>query len=1079
MAVELATAYVSLVADTKGLGRDITRDLGKAGDKAGTQAGNDFASSFTSKAKGAKADVKGAGDGAQAAGSKAGGDFAQGFGNKAKNVKGSISDALSEGSKGGGDAGGGVGASFLEGFGGKIGALGAAGGPIGAALAAAGTLGVAAGGALAKAVMDGFGQMQSRDLVQARLGVNDATMQQIGTAAGGAFGNAWGASVEENIGTAQLAIQSGILNGEETAAGMQPVIEKLNVVNDLIGGDMQTTVRAAGSLMKNGLAKDSEQAFDLITKAYQKGGGVADDLIDSMNEYGAGWKQAGFSGEFAMGLITQSMENGVDNTDRASDALREFGRRMYEEPAKIQGALGELGLPVEELFGKLKAGGVEGEAAFDQVFDAIRQIEDPTKRAAVAQELLGDTAGDFIGAFTQWDPSKAAQAFGTVQGAAQSAADTMSSNPMAQWQSAINTIKVEADNLKLSLAGAFAPMAEDLAVWVSTHKPEIIAFFTDIGSAALTLADGMAATASGIIRVWSNTVGSLLELFGPLAEKVGGFSETLGGIVKHVPGMDGIGKALETGGQGLQTWGTSVDGLKDKGLGLADAIDNGLRPGLQGARDDLRAAGDAASASAALMRDLGGSVTAIPGSKDIAIADNSPETIARLEALGLKVVRTPSGIRVTATTDEAQGTIDALLNQQRTMWVDVKTRLDRGELSFGQAYSLTTGGTPVGMATGGLFRGKGGPTDDANLIRVSDHEFITKASSVNASTLPWLEAINAGWVPPASLLDQMLPGFATGGLFDRDAAVGRAKSKAGRPYGYATLDDCSGHLSDVFNAGTGQGVRFTTASDFAGMGWAPGYDPNGFSIGTNGGVGEDGHMAGTLYGVNIESDGSNGVQYGGGADGAQDFPMVWHWPGATGGDDPTTELAGAAPSAPSLGGGGGGASGGGGGFGGGGGGGASGGGGGIGAAASGVTSVFVTNWPTGGFTPTAPATQELSDQKLSEAQTQDQKALAPEDDPNRFDLNKRFGEYGQQVGEIGTNAALDILGLSDTPLNPNHRYWQAARDTQAAFAQQAEQQGGGTDNSIHIDQVQTVDINELIRKLQAMQKAQAGSFIRR
>ncbi|MBH0123447.1 hypothetical protein I0Q12_29805, partial [Rhodococcus sp. CX] len=49
---------------------------------------------------------------------------------------------------------------------------------------------------------------------------------------------------------------------------------------------------------------------------------------------------------------------------------------------------------------------------------------------------------------------------------------------------------------------------------------------------------------------------------------------------------------------------------------------------------------------------------------------------------------------------------------------------------------------------------------------------------------------------------------------------------------------------------------------------------------------------GTLYGVNIESDGSNGVQYGGGADGALDFPQVWHWPGATMGDDPSTARAG-------------------------------------------------------------------------------------------------------------------------------------------------------------------------------------------
>ncbi|NKU63897.1 hypothetical protein GS891_12330 [Rhodococcus hoagii] len=122
--------------------------------------------------------------------------------------------------------------------------------------------------------------------------------------------------------------------------------------------------------------------------------------------------------------------------------------------------------------------------------------------------------------------------------------------------------------------------------------------------------------------------------------------------------------------------------------------------------------------------------------------------------------------------------------------------------------------------------------------------------------------------------------FANGGIFDGDAAVAKAKAHNGEPYVYGGRD-CSGYLSEVFNAGTGQSVRFVTGSDFEAMGWEPGYDPNGFSIGTDKGVGENGHMAGSLFGVNIESDGSNGIQYGGSADGPLDFPYVYHWPGAS------------------------------------------------------------------------------------------------------------------------------------------------------------------------------------------------------
>lgn len=123
--------------------------------------------------------------------------------------------------------------------------------------------------------------------------------------------------------------------------------------------------------------------------------------------------------------------------------------------------------------------------------------------------------------------------------------------------------------------------------------------------------------------------------------------------------------------------------------------------------------------------------------------------------------------------------------------------------------------------------------------------------------------------------------------FNSSAAIERAQSKNGQPYIYGSLNDCSGHLSDVLNAATGLNVRFVTGSDFGAIGFEPGFDPGGFNIGTNGGVGTDGHMAGTLFGVDIESNGSAGIQYGGNALGALDFPMVWHWPGASAGNAPS------------------------------------------------------------------------------------------------------------------------------------------------------------------------------------------------
>ena len=115
-----------------------------------------------------------------------------------------------------------------------------------------------------------------------------------------------------------------------------------------------------------------------------------------------------------------------------------------------------------------------------------------------------------------------------------------------------------------------------------------------------------------------------------------------------------------------------------------------------------------------------------------------------------------------------------------------------------------------------------------------------------------------------------------------------AKSMNGKPYEYggghggpSNSVDCSGFMSNLYSIYSGKPTAFSTNSDFAALGFQPGYKPGAFNIGTNGGVGENGHMAGTLPdGTNVESNGSNGVQYGGSAVGATDgqFSQQWHYP---------------------------------------------------------------------------------------------------------------------------------------------------------------------------------------------------------
>jgi len=104
----------------------------------------------------------------------------------------------------------------------------------------------------------------------------------------------------------------------------------------------------------------------------------------------------------------------------------------------------------------------------------------------------------------------------------------------------------------------------------------------------------------------------------------------------------------------------------------------------------------------------------------------------------------------------------------------------------------------------------------------------------------------------------------------------------------------------------------------------------------------------------------------------------------------------------------------------------------------------------------------------------------------------RFAQFGTQVGDIAKSAIPEILGVQGTPLDPNHRYWQAAMDINAAVqgaqaaapvvsdqagsnsVQSAIAEGGRViEEHIHYH---VADINEAIQKERVRQQQRTASF---
>ncbi|MET4611058.1 hypothetical protein ABIC28_002039 [Rhodococcus sp. PvR044] len=786
-------------------------------------------------------------------------------------------------------AGAGGGGAFVSGFASKLGDLGGKGGPIAASLVGVTAVGLMAGAVLMKAINDGMQREVQLDLTQAKLGVDEATMRRIGDAAGRAYSNAFGESFEANLDTARAAAKAGLLDTDASAAEMQTVIEQLDGVAKVMEIDIPQAAKTAGLMVKTGLAKNGTEAFDLLTFGAQRVETEVGDIADVFGQKSATLTQFGLTGQEAMGMFAQAIDAGAPSADYLVGALEELAGNAGDSADTFA----ELGLNGDEMAERLTGGGKRAAEGLDMLLDKLRDPElSPKARSIAFTQLFGEEATAMQEALMAVDVSSATADLDNFAGTAKRAVDAMGDNPANQMEKARRSIETSADAIEMALGQAFGPALGDVAEWVGANKPEIIGFFTGLADAGFATLDAVLGFSSGALRAWAFFAEGVGSSVGQIVHFLAGLVEAQANVLDLIPGMGGQADDFHGIADSMQSFANGAQTAGDKARGLADVIDAG-RPKLQGMRDDVRAAGEAAQNSEVMMRALGDGVTVIPGEKDITITDNSPEAIQRLEALGFKVETTPSGIKVTANTGPAEEIMTDYLNRERamTVWVDIKKRRDAA-------------GVPsdfVGPAIQDVA-----PNADGN-IHESGPASIRQGQG--RGIYQWAEA-ETGWeafIPGAAskrpraerILQEVADRFGFGlvkmadGGINGDAAVAFAKSKDNLPYSYGGAGgdnwDCSGYMSGIFNKLTGGSTRFTTDSDFASMGWAPGYDPDGFSIGTNGGSGENGHMAGTLFGTNVESGSANGVQYGGPALGAQDFPMVWHWPGASGGDNPSTE----------------------------------------------------------------------------------------------------------------------------------------------------------------------------------------------
>lgn len=257
-------------------------------------------------------------------------------------------------------------------------------------------LAASAGAAIGVAVVGGFVENFERDAsgkkLVASLGLDGKEAAELNATASNIYKDAWGESFEEvQQGVAATKSSFRDLDGEE----LRKAAEAAQIFSDIFGVDVVQAAGTASVAVKQGLAKDAVEAFDLMTAAAQEVPiQFRDELQDAVTEYSSFFAGLGLDGQETFGILSAAADQGAIGIDKAGDAIKEFGIRATDASTSTSDAFHTLQLDQEQLQRDLLAGGDAGAEAFNKIVQAISDIEDPATRAQTAIALFGTPLED-------------------------------------------------------------------------------------------------------------------------------------------------------------------------------------------------------------------------------------------------------------------------------------------------------------------------------------------------------------------------------------------------------------------------------------------------------------------------------------------------------------------------------------------------------------------------------------------------------------------------------------------------------------------------------------------------------------
>lgn len=241
------------------------------------------------------------------------------------------------------------------------------------------------GGAESKAVFTAIGD-GAKALGKTLLGLlsNPVFLAIAGIAAAGAAFKWW---YDYNAGLVEATRLTQQFTGK-SGDDLKAFRNEVQAVADSFGADFRETLITTNALSQQ-FGISANEALQLVKDGFLSGADANGELLDTLKEYPAYFKEVGISADQLVAIVAQTNKMGIFS-DKGVDAIKEANLRLREMTTATAAALDGIGISSEQVQKDLQTG---TKTTFDVIQDVSAKLAELPDNAATVGAAIADIFG--------------------------------------------------------------------------------------------------------------------------------------------------------------------------------------------------------------------------------------------------------------------------------------------------------------------------------------------------------------------------------------------------------------------------------------------------------------------------------------------------------------------------------------------------------------------------------------------------------------------------------------------------------------------------------------------------------------